>query len=75
MAIIHDADAIGLVSAMPGGPGVIAESEITSIIKIVPLPVATFLLTCKTQAHEIITQYKDINSTSIQLVDSVSTNV
>ena len=75
MAITHGADAVGLVSAMPSGPGVIPESEITSIIKIVPPPVATFLLTCKTQAHEIIAQYKNINSTAIQLVDGVSTDV
>ncbi|MCI0512810.1 phosphoribosylanthranilate isomerase [candidate division KSB1 bacterium] len=75
IAINYGADAVGLVSAMPSGPGVISEDEIITIIKIVPPPVATFLLTCKTQAQEIITQHKNINSTAIQLVDRVSTHV
>jgi len=75
MAIKHGADAVGLVSAMPSGPGVIADSEITKIVRIVPPPVSTFLLTSRTSARDIITQHKNRNSTAIQLVDRISTGV
>ncbi|MBN2091245.1 phosphoribosylanthranilate isomerase [candidate division KSB1 bacterium] len=71
MAIKHGADAVGLVSAMPSGPGVIPDIEIAKIVRMVPPPVATFLLTCKTESKEIIAQHQNIHSTSIQLVDSV----
>ncbi|MEO8910215.1 MAG: phosphoribosylanthranilate isomerase, partial [Gemmatimonadaceae bacterium] len=46
MAIEAGADAIGLVSSMPSGPGVIAEELIREIAGTVPPPIATFLLTC-----------------------------
>ncbi len=47
MAINHGASAIGLVSAMPSGPGPIPEELIAEIAATVPPGVATFLLTCK----------------------------
>ena len=43
LAIDHGASAIGLVSNMPSGPGVIPESRITEIAAIVPPAVATIL--------------------------------
>ena len=45
LAIAAGASAIGLVSAMPSGPGPIAEDEIAAIAAAVPRPTETFLLT------------------------------
>ena len=47
LAINYGASAIGLVSQMPSGPGVISEREIAEIAKKVPLGVSSFLLTSK----------------------------
>jgi phosphoribosylanthranilate isomerase len=60
---------------MPSGPGVIPDDEIIKIVRIVPPPVSTFLLTSRTSAHDIITQHQNINSTTIQLVDTISIDV
>jgi phosphoribosylanthranilate isomerase len=65
------ADAIGLVSHMPSGPGVIADELIARIVRTVPPPVATFLLTCKQDAASIIAQQRICRSNTIQLVDHV----
>lgn len=54
MAIRHGASALGLVSAMPSGPGVIAEETIAEIAATVPPGVATFLLTSQRDADFII---------------------
>jgi phosphoribosylanthranilate isomerase len=48
MAIGAGADAIGLVSTMPSGPGPIEEELICQIASYVPRSVGTFLLTCLT---------------------------
>lgn len=48
MAVGHGADAVGLVSAMPSGPGPIPESLIAEIAVTVPPSVASFLLTSET---------------------------
>ncbi|MEL7361150.1 MAG: phosphoribosylanthranilate isomerase, partial [Bacteroidota bacterium] len=45
LAIEHGASALGLVSAMPSGPGVISEALIADIASTVPPPIGTFLLT------------------------------
>ena len=75
LAIKFGASAIGLVSEMPSGPGVIAEQEIAFISSQIPSSVATFLLTSKITADEIITQHKLCNTTTLQLVDSVDLEV
>ena len=54
LAIAYGASAVGLVSQMPSGPGVIDEELIVEIASHVPPPVATFLLTCAESATEII---------------------
>jgi len=53
MAIEHGASAIGLVSAMPSGPGPIPEELIVKIANVVPPGVASFLLTCKQDVASI----------------------
>ena len=55
-AIEAGADAIGLVSSMPSGPGVISEDLIQAIARTVPPPVATFLLTCHQRVADIVAQ-------------------
>lgn len=71
LAIAHGVDALGLVSAMPSGPGVIADSEIAAIAATVPPPIATFLLTASTDADAIIAQQRRCGCNTIQLVDAV----
>ena len=71
LAICHGAAALGLVSAMPSGPGVIAEETIAEIAASVPPGVATFLLTSKRDADSIIAQQRRCRVNTIQLCDSV----
>ena len=69
IAIRCHADAIGLVSEMPSGPGVIAEEEISQITRTLPPTLDTFLLTSKQDAFEIIAQQQRCGTNVIQLVD------
>ena len=68
MAIAAGADALGLVSAMPSGPGVISEELIAEIAAGVPPPVATFLLTALVDAEAIVEQWGRCRTTAIQIV-------
>lgn len=70
-AIAAGADALGLVSAMPSGPGVIGEELIAEIAAAVPAGVATFLLTNLQSAGAIIAQHRRCGTTTLQLVDAV----
>jgi phosphoribosylanthranilate isomerase len=71
MAIRHGASALGLVSAMPSGPGVIAEETIAEIAATVPPGIATFLLTSKRDANSIIAQQRRCRVNTLQLCDVV----
>jgi len=71
LAIRHGASALGLVSAMPSGPGVIAEETIAEIAATVPPGVATFLLTSRRDADSIIAQQRRCRVNTLQLCDSV----
>jgi phosphoribosylanthranilate isomerase len=73
LAISAGASAVGLVSAMPSGPGPIADSLIADIAAGVPPPIATFLLTCRQDADSIIEQHAICRTSTLQLVDSVAT--
>ena len=75
MAVAQGASALGLVSAMPSGPGVLAEETIAQIAVTVPPPIATFLLTCEHSAEAIIAQQRRCRTNTIQLVDSVAAEV
>jgi phosphoribosylanthranilate isomerase len=68
MAVAAGADALGLVSAMPSGPGVISEALIAEIAAGVPPPVATFLLTPLTDPDAIVAQWRRCRTSVIQLV-------
>lgn len=69
LAIRCGASAIGLVSEMPSGPGVILEESIKRIAATVPPSVATFLLTCKQDAPSIIAQQRRCATNTIQICD------
>lgn len=59
LAVAHGADALGLVSAMPSGAGIIQnERLIPEIAAATPPPVATFLLTSLTDTDAIIAQHR-----------------
>ncbi len=75
LAIQYGASAIGLVSEMPSGPGVISEKHIAEIARIVPPGVASFLLTSKQSANAIIAQQQYTGVNTIQIVDRVETEV
>ena len=75
LAISYGASAVGLVSEMPSGPGVISEQLIAEIAVRVPPPIATFLLTCKEDAAVIISQQRRCRVNTIQLCDRVAPHV
>jgi phosphoribosylanthranilate isomerase len=72
LAVMAGASALGLVSAMPSGPGVIADELIAEIAAGVPPPIATFLLTSRQDAAGILEQHRVCRTTTLQLVDHVS---
>jgi phosphoribosylanthranilate isomerase len=71
-AIDLGASAMGLVSSMPSGPGVIEEDLITRIAATVPPGVATFLLTSKTAVADIVDQHRRCRTSTIQVVDRLT---
>ncbi len=71
LAVSAGASAIGLVSAMPSGPGPIAEDLIAAIAAGTALPTETFLLTALTEAETIAEQHRRCGTTALQLVDQV----
>jgi phosphoribosylanthranilate isomerase len=73
IAIGAGASAIGLVGAMPSGPGVISDALILEISKAVPPPIGTFLLTSETSVQEIIKHHQLTLTNTIQMVDKLAT--
>jgi phosphoribosylanthranilate isomerase len=69
------ASAVGLVSRMPSGPGVIDEALIAEIAARVPPAVASFLLTCEQEAAAIIAQQRRCRANTLQLCDRVPREV
>ena len=74
-AVECGASAVGLVSEMPSGPGVISEELIAEIAARVPPTVATFLLTCKQDAAAIVEQQRRCRVNTLQLCDRVAADV
>jgi phosphoribosylanthranilate isomerase len=72
LAVSCGADALGLVAAMPSGPGPIDDQLIATIAARVPPPVATFLLTCATEPEAIIDHARRCRTNTVQLVDRVA---
>ncbi len=72
IAIDAGAAALGLVSAMPSGPGPIDETLIAEIAAAVPPPTETFLLTSLQRAEAIVRQHRRCRTSVLQLVDAVA---
>ena len=73
LAVRAGADALGLVSAMPSGPGVIAEELIGEIAVTVPPPIGTFLLTSRQDVDGIVAQQRRCRTNTVQIVDRLTT--
>jgi phosphoribosylanthranilate isomerase len=72
MAIDSGASAIGLVSAMPSGPGPIDEDLIAEIAATVPPGISSFLLTCKQDVTSIVNQQRRLGVNTIQICDRLT---
>ncbi|MBU0742354.1 phosphoribosylanthranilate isomerase [bacterium] len=75
LAVRLGASALGFVSEMPSGPGVIPEALIAEIVATVPPPIATFLLTSRTDTAEIVAQQKRCRVSTVQLCDRLPPEV
>ncbi len=69
MAIQQGASAVGLVSAMPSGPGPIPEDLIAEIAASIPPGVSSFLLTCRQEVDAIVDQQRRLRVNTIQICD------
>lgn len=71
-AVAAGASALGFVSEMPSGPGIIDEVQIAEIAATVPPGVATFLLTAQQEVDAIVDQQRQTGGNTIQLCDRLS---
>ena len=72
MAVHAGASAVGLVSHMPSGPGVIADTQIAEIAAKVPPAIGTFLLTSLQGVDEIVGQQRLYRTNTIQICDRLT---
>lgn len=63
---------MGLVSAMPSGPGVIDDRTIAEIARVVPPGVASFLLTSRQDVTGIVEQQRRLRPTTMQICDRLT---
>jgi phosphoribosylanthranilate isomerase len=72
LALELGASAVGLVSHMPSGPGVISEELIAKIAATVPPSVGTFLLTSEQEVRAIVKQQRFCRTNCIQICDRLT---
>jgi phosphoribosylanthranilate isomerase len=72
LAIEYGAAALGLVSHMPSGPGVISDDHIAEIAATVPPSIGTFLLTSRQRVTDIIEQQRFCRTNTIQICDHLT---
>lgn len=73
LAVGAGASALGLVSWMPSGPGVLSDAQVRRLAGYAPPGVATFLLTCRQDAAGIIAHQRSTGASTLQLVDRLET--
>jgi phosphoribosylanthranilate isomerase len=73
VAVRYGAHALGLVTEMPSGPGVISDDLAREIALSVPPAVSTFLLTSRQLVAAIIEQQRFVRATTLQIVDHLTT--
>lgn len=71
LAVTAGASAVGFVSAMPSGPGILDEGRIAEIAPRIPPGVAAFLLTSAENADAIVAQQRRCRTNTLQLCDRV----
>ncbi|MCX6138043.1 MAG: phosphoribosylanthranilate isomerase [Ignavibacteriales bacterium] len=71
MAITAGADALGLVGRMPSGPGVITDDTIADIVRFIPPPISSFLLTSEQSVEGIVAHHRRVVTSTIQIVDAI----
>lgn len=71
IALSAGASALGLVGAMPSGPGIISDESIAEIAAFSPPSIGTFLLTSETSAAGIIAHWQRVKTNTIQIVDAL----
>jgi phosphoribosylanthranilate isomerase len=72
LAIECGASALGLVSDMPSGPGVISDERIAEIAATVPPAIGTFLLTSRQRVDDIVEQQRFCRTNTIQICDHLT---
>ncbi|MGB7330446.1 MAG: hypothetical protein WBD25_03595, partial [Terriglobales bacterium] len=72
LAIECGASALGLVSSMPSGPGVISDTLIAEIAATVPPAIGTFLLTSRQTIADIVEQQRFCRTNTIQICDHLT---
>ncbi len=71
LAINRGANAVGLVSEMPSGPGVISDDCIEEIAAKIPSGISTFLLTSSRDVQAIVDQQRRGGVNTVQLCDGL----
>lgn len=71
LAIRYGASALGLVSDMPSGPGIISDDLICSFASSVPPYVSSVLLTSRQDVEGIVEQHRHCRTNVIQIVDTL----
>lgn len=72
LAVRLGASALGLVTEMPSGPGVIADEVARDIASRVPPPIASFLLTSRQSAATIAEHQRYVRASTVQIVDRLT---
>jgi phosphoribosylanthranilate isomerase len=72
MAVNAGASALGLVSHMPSGPGVIGDELIAEIVSLVPPAIGTFLLTSRQSVEKIVAQQHFCRTNTVQICDHLT---
>jgi phosphoribosylanthranilate isomerase len=72
LAVDCGASALGLVSHMPSGPGVIGDKLIADIAATVPPAIGTFLLTSRQSVAGIVEQQRACRTNTIQICDRLT---
>ncbi len=72
LAASHKVTAVGLVSAMPSGPGPVSDAVIEQLAPRVPPGVRTFLLTSRTDAAQVAAQVRSAGVDTVQLCDRLT---
>jgi phosphoribosylanthranilate isomerase len=73
LAVECGASALGLVSSMPSGPGVIPDERIAEIAATVPPAIGAFLLTARQSVADIVQQQRFCRTNTIQICDQLTT--